>query len=75
MKTKLLFFFLLISNFARAQGPILVSPQWLNEHKNDANLVILEVSFLQAPYEREHIAGSQFLWPTWLAPSSPQSSF
>jgi thiosulfate/3-mercaptopyruvate sulfurtransferase len=75
MKTKLLIAFLLVSGFARAQAPILVSPQWLNEHKNDPNLVILQVSFLQVAYEREHIAGARFLWPTWLAPNSPQTSY
>ncbi len=75
MKAKLLFLFLLISSFVRAQVPILVTPQWLNEHKTDPNLVILQVSFLQATYDREHIAGARFLWPSWLAPNSPQSSY
>lgn len=75
MKTKLLFLFLLISSVVRAQVPILVSPQWLNEHKSDPHVVILQVSFLQVAYEREHIAGARFLWPTWLAPNSPQSSY
>ncbi len=75
MKSKILFLFLLISGFVQAQTPILVTPQWLDEHKNDPNLVILQVNFLQAEYQQEHIAGSRFLWPGWLAPNSPQSSF
>ena len=75
MKAKILFLFLLISSFVRAQVPILVSPEWLNEHKSDPNVVILQVSFLQVAYEREHIAGARFLWPTWLAPNSPQTSY
>lgn len=75
MKIKLLFLFLLISGFVRAQVPILVSPQWLNEHKNDPKLVIVQVSFLQPAFDHEHIAGARFLWPSWLAPNSPQSSF
>lgn len=75
MKAKILLLFLLISSFVRAQVPILVTPQWLNEHKNDPKLVILQVSFLQVAYEREHIAGARFLWPSWLAPNSPQSSY
>lgn len=74
MKIRLLFAFLLLAGFVRAQAPVLVTPQWLNDHKNDPNLVILQVSFLQAAYDREHIPGARFLWPTWLAPNSPQSS-
>lgn len=75
MKTKLLILLLIAPLFANAQVPILVTPQWLNEHKSDANVVILQVSFLQAPYNKEHIAGARFLWPTWLAPNSPESSY
>ena len=75
MKAKLLLALLLISGFVSAQVPILVTPQWLNDHKNDPKLVIIQVSFLQAAYDHEHIAGARFLWPSWLAPNSPQSSF
>jgi thiosulfate/3-mercaptopyruvate sulfurtransferase len=75
MKTKLFFLFLLAGSAVFAQTPILVTPQWLNEHKADPNVVIVQVNFLQAEYEREHIAGARFLWPRWLAPDSPQSSF
>lgn len=75
MKTRLLFLLLLISGFVRAQAPLLVSPEWLNEHKSDPKLVVLQVSFLQQAYEREHIAGARFLWPNWLAPNTPQSSY
>ncbi len=75
MKAKLLFALLLMSGFIHAQVPILVTPQWLNEHKSDPNLVIVQVSFLQPAYDREHIAGARFLWPGWLAPNSPQTSY
>lgn len=75
MKTNLLLVLLLLTGFVSAQVPILVTPQWLNEHKDDPKLVIIQVSFLQAAYDHEHIAGSRFLWPSTLAPSSPQSSF
>jgi thiosulfate/3-mercaptopyruvate sulfurtransferase len=74
MKTKFLFLLLLVSGLVRAQVPVLVTPHWLNEHKNDPNLVIVQVSFLQAAYDREHIPNARFLWPIWLAPNSPQSS-
>lgn len=76
MKTKLYFFFLIIVPLiSHAQSPILVTPQWLNEHQHDPDLVILQVNFLQAEYEKEHIAGARFLWPSWLAPNSPHSNY
>jgi len=75
MKTNLLICLLLVAGFVTAQAPILVTPQWLNEHKNDPNVVIVQVNFLQAEFENEHIPGARFLWPSWLAPNSPQSSF
>jgi thiosulfate/3-mercaptopyruvate sulfurtransferase len=58
-----------------AQAPLLVTPQWLNDHLKDPNLVILQPNFLQFEYDREHIAGARFLWPEWLAPNSPQGNF
>jgi thiosulfate/3-mercaptopyruvate sulfurtransferase len=75
MKKILLLILLTAPLFISAQTPLLVSPQWLNEHKNDPNLVILQVNFLQAEYDREHIAGARFLWPYWLAPNTPQANF
>jgi thiosulfate/3-mercaptopyruvate sulfurtransferase len=75
MKAKLLILFLLMAPAAWAQVPVLVTPQWLSEHKGDPNLVILQVNFLEAEYNREHIAGARFLWPGWLAPNSPQASY
>lgn len=75
MKTNFFICFLLVAGFVTAQVPILVTPQWLNEHKNDPNVVIVQVNFLQAEYENEHIPGARFLWPSWLAPNSPQSSY
>jgi thiosulfate/3-mercaptopyruvate sulfurtransferase len=76
MKTKLyLLLLLVLPLFANSQAPILVTPEWLSEHKNDPNLVVLQVNFMQGEYEYEHIAGSRFLWPSWLAPNSPQSNF
>jgi thiosulfate/3-mercaptopyruvate sulfurtransferase len=55
--------------------PILVTPKWLNDHKQDPKLVILQVSFLQFDYDREHLPGSQYLWPGWLAPDSPHGAY
>lgn len=59
--------------FGHAQQPVLVSPQWLNENIKDPNLVILYTGFIvKADYDREHIEGSRFLWPEWLAYNTPE---
>jgi len=58
-----------------AQQPVLVSPQWLNENMKDPNLVILYTGFIvKADYDREHIEGSRFLWPEWLAYNTPEAN-
>lgn len=61
--------------FAKAQQPVIVSPQWLNENIKDPDLVILYTGFvIKADYDREHIEGSRFLWPDWLAFDKPEGS-
>lgn len=72
MKTLLL---CLISVAAFAQEQILVSPGWVNDHLQDPKMVILQSSFLQYDYDREHIAGSRYLWPGFLAPDGPAGAF
>ena len=63
------------SQWALAQEkPILVTPQWLQEHQADPGLVIVQVNFLKLDYETEHIEGARFLWPGSLAPDSPEGS-
>jgi thiosulfate/3-mercaptopyruvate sulfurtransferase len=58
-----------------AQQPVIVSPQWLNENMKDPNLVILYTGFIvKADYDREHIEGSRFLWPEWLAYNTPEAN-
>jgi thiosulfate/3-mercaptopyruvate sulfurtransferase len=75
MKTLLAIVFVLASFLCYSQDkPILVTAQWLNEHKQDPKLVILQVGFLQFDYDKEHIAGAHYLWPGWLAPDSPQGA-
>ena len=74
---KPLFFCLLIFTFliSKAQQPVIVSPQWLNENIKDPNVVILYTGFIiKADYDREHIEGSRFLWPDWLAVDKPEGS-
>ena len=70
-------FFMLFLFFTKAktQQPVLVSPQWLNENLKDPNLVILFTGFIvKADYDREHIEGSRFLWPEWLAYNTPETN-
>lgn len=65
-----LFFFI-----TKAQQPVIVSPQWLNENLKDPDLVILYTGFvIKADYDKEHIEGSRFLWPDWLAFDKPEGS-
>lgn len=77
MKKLTLIACLLVSFFvSQAQTPsILVTPQWLKEHLNDKDLVVLQMSFLKLEYDKEHIPGAQYLWPSWLAPNTPQGSY
>ena len=60
---------------SKGQQPVLVSPQWLNDNFKDPNLVILYTGFVvRADFEKEHIEGSRFLWPEWLAFNSPEAN-
>ena len=65
----------LISAAAVAQQPILVTSQWLNEHKADPNVVVVQVSFMKYEYDQAHIPGANFLWIEWLAPNSPYGNY
>src|SRR6185503_11191256 len=69
------FVFFLIAGASKAQDDIIVSPQWLNDHMKDPDLVILHLNFLKIDYDNEHIKGARYLWPDWLAANSPQGSF
>ncbi len=85
---KKIFFVLLLTGFSCAvtnalaqaidnspETQILVTPQWLNDHLKDQNLVLLQVTFLKFEYDKEHISGAQYLWPGWLAPDSPYGNY
>ncbi len=58
-----------------AQQPVIVSPQWLKENMKDAKLLVVQVDFLRYDYQKEHIAGARFLWPSWLTNDSPDASY
>jgi thiosulfate/3-mercaptopyruvate sulfurtransferase len=67
--------FILALTASKAQQPVLVSPQWLNDNLKDPGLVILYTGFvIKADYDREHIENSRFLWPDWLAFDKPEGS-
>ena len=70
---KPLFLFLLISFSSFAQD-ILVSPDWVNDHHNDPDLVILQVNRMKLDFEKEHLPGARFLWYGWLAPDTPDGN-
>ena len=71
MKTTLL---LLTISFSSLAQDFLVTPDWLNEHKTDKNLVMLQVNRIKLDYDLEHLPGAQFLWPGWLAPNTPEGN-
>ena len=74
---KLLFILVLAAGIVptRAQEPVLVSPEWLSQHLKDPGRVVLYTGFvIRADFDREHIEGSRFLWPDWLAPDSPDGN-
>ena len=57
----LLLFVLVFTDSAQAKNaPMIVSVEWLNQHINDANLVLLHIGD-KAEYDKAHIAGAQFI--------------
>src|SRR3979490_769682 len=71
----ILFTLLIIASPSYSQEPpILVSPQWLNDHQKDPNVVIVQVNSMKIDYSDEHISGARYLWPGWLAPDSPEGA-
>lgn len=72
--------FFYISSFAVLQDeerniPIVVTTQWLKEHFNDENLVVLHVAQNRRDYTKGHIPGARFLWHGWMAMSNPELSY
>lgn len=54
--------------------PYIVSAQWLTEHMNDNDLVILQTGFSRNEYKYAHLPNARFLWFNALAPSTPDLS-
>jgi thiosulfate/3-mercaptopyruvate sulfurtransferase len=61
-------------NAAERALPYFVSTQWLADHLNDKDLVVLQTSFSRGEYNAGHLPGARFLWFNWLAPSTPDLS-
>jgi len=59
----------------RAQAPRFDSPvvstQWLADHLNDPNVVVLHLATIRRDYTSGHIPGARFLWFNDVAPSNP----
>ncbi|MBL7851869.1 MAG: sulfurtransferase [Cyclobacteriaceae bacterium] len=62
------------ASVAFAQESLLVTPEWLNEHKSDNDLVIVQPNYLKYDYDAGHIEGARYLWPPALSPDSPEGS-
>ena len=74
-KISLFILVFIISVISKSQQPVIVSPQWLNENLKDPSLVILYTGFvIRDDYDKEHIEGSRFLWPEWLAFNKPEGN-
>ena len=53
---------------------VFVSTQWLADHLDAPDLVVLHVSFHRPEYRAGHIPGARFLWYDWLTVSTPDAS-
>ena len=62
---------LTISAVAERQIPYFVTTQWLSDHLNDKDLVILQVGFTRNEFKFGHLPGARFLWFNYLATSNP----
>ena len=56
---------------ARFDSPV-VSTQWLADHLNDPNVVVLHLATIRRDYTSGHIPGARFLWFNDVAPSNPE---
>jgi thiosulfate/3-mercaptopyruvate sulfurtransferase len=74
-------FIIFLSAAARcsSNGPsdrpgLLVTTEWLANHLNDENLVLLHAGWTNGNYRRGHIPGARFLWLNSLAKDTPERS-
>lgn len=62
---------LVSSLLAERSIPMFVSTQWLSDHLNDKDVVILQVGFSRNEYKYAHLPNARFVWFNSLAPSNP----
>jgi len=51
---------------------LLVTTEWLANHLNDENLVLLHAHWTNGSYKKGHIPGARFLWLAALAKDTPE---
>lgn len=54
--------------------PVIVSSDWLADRLGQPDLVLLHVAPVIRHFQNGHIPGARFLWPGWLAISTPEES-
>jgi len=59
-----------VAQGASFESPV-VSTQWLADHLNDPNVVVLHLAGIRRDYTTGHIPGARFLWFNHVAPSNP----
>jgi thiosulfate/3-mercaptopyruvate sulfurtransferase len=64
----------LAAQTTKRENPVLVTCQWLDEHRSDPDCVILHISAILRNYENGHIEGSRFLWPGSIIVSNEKES-
>ncbi|MFH1196481.1 MAG: rhodanese-like domain-containing protein [bacterium] len=62
------------NNCTQKEDSKIVDADWLANHLNDPELVIVHVASLKLEYEREHIPGARYLFPGWLTISTPDEA-
>ena len=57
------------------KSPVLVTSEWLSQHLNDPDIVVIHVAQSIRGYRNEHIPGARFLWVPLVAAATPELSF
>jgi len=60
--------------FLSSQNQLLVTTAWVDDHKNDPNVILFQVSGNRKGFLNGHIPGARFLWFDHLSPSNPDES-
>jgi thiosulfate/3-mercaptopyruvate sulfurtransferase len=55
--------------------PWLVTTAWVQEHRGDPGLVVVQIGGTRREYRQGHVPGARFLWAQAYAPSTPDGSY